>query len=172
MAGNLFAQLVFFAAFSATLDPRLATVCRFSRWRSDFLLQSLQRAQYQLSSELFFFVWRQFGIARRADDAAGGNGAQRADFFGDGDHRADLRHGNFQFFDFFADRCAAASARASSRCEDHAGDAGGFQLIGDLPADLHGVLHCGVGAAGGVDELMHFTNDAFALEGAHGIERH
>jgi hypothetical protein len=130
---------------------------------SDFLLQRLQCPQDQLPSELLFFFWRQFGISRRADDAAGGDGSQRADFFGDGDHRADLRHRDFQLFYFLADRCAAASAGASSRGEDHAGDAGGFELIGDLAADLHGVLHRCMGAAGGADEFMKLGKFPFML---------
>jgi len=97
-----------------------------SQWLSDFLLQSFKSAQNQFPAECFFFVRRQFAIASRVRDAAGGDGPQRADFLGDGDHRADLRHRDFQLFYFFADRCAAASAGASSRREDHAGDSGCF----------------------------------------------
>ena len=140
--------------------------------RSHFLLQRLQRAQHQFSPELFFLFRRQFRISCWADDASGGDGAQRANFFGHRDHRADLCHRDFQLFDFFADRCAAASAAASSRSKNHAGDAGDFQLVGDLPANFHGVLHRGMGAAGGVDEFMDAADDALAGELAHGVEGH
>jgi len=119
-----------------------------------FLLQRLKSSQNQFAAKRFLFFRRQVRIAGRAGDAAGGDGAERADFFGDRDHRADLRHGDFQLLYFLADRCAAASARSSRRGQDHTVDAGSFQLVGDPPADLHGVLHRGVGAAGGVDEVM------------------
>lgn len=130
--------------------------------RSHFLLERLQCPQDQFAAKLFFFFRRQFRISRWADDAAGGDGAERADFFGDWDHRADLRHRDFQLFYLFADRCAAASAGASSRGEDHAGDAGGFQPIGDLAADLHGVLHRCMGAASGMNKFMDSADDALS----------
>ena len=37
---------------------------------------------------------------------------------------------------------------------------------------LRGVFHGGMGAAGGVDEFVEFADHAFALELAHGVQRH
>jgi hypothetical protein len=59
-----------------------------------------------------------------------------------------LRNRNFEFFDFFTDRCAAASAGASSRGENHAGYTGRFQALGYVFTDVRGVFHCGMSAAG------------------------
>ena len=125
-----------------------------------------------MSPERFFLFRRQLGVAGRADNAAGGDRAQRTDFFRHGDHRADLRYRDFQFFDFFADRCAAASAGASSRGENHAGDAGRFQTLGYVFTDVRRVFDGGMGAAGGMDELVEFAEHTFAVELAHGVERH
>ena len=105
----------------------------------------------QLSPEFFFLLRGQLGIAGRTDDASRSDRAQRTDFFRHGDHRADLRNRNFEFFDFFTDRCAAASAGASSRGENHAGYTGRFQALGYVFTDVRRVFHGGMSAAGGVD---------------------
>jgi hypothetical protein len=107
-----------FASFVVNCPKRIATL--------NLLLQFLQGAENQFAPEGFFFVRSKFGIAGWTDDAAGGNGAHRPDFLRHRDHRADLRDRNLQFFDFFADRCAAACAGASRRGEDHAGNSSGL----------------------------------------------
>lgn len=139
---------------------------------SDFLLQGLQGAQNQLSPEFFLFIRRQVGITRWADDAAGGDRAERTDLFRYRNHGADLGDRYLQLFDFFADRCAAASARSSSRSEDHARDASGFKPLRDVLADGGGVFHGGMGAACGMDELVELPDYAVPLQLAHGVERH
>jgi hypothetical protein len=139
---------------------------------SHFFLQSLQRAQDQLPAEFFFLFRGQIGIPRRADDAAGRNRAERTDFLGHWNQGADLSDWNFQFFDFFADRCAAASARSSGRSKNHTGDAGLLEALGDVLADARGVLDGGVSAAGGMDELVDLADYAVALKLAHRVQRH
>ena len=104
-----------------------------------------------MSPEFFFLLRGQLGIAGRTDDAARSDRAQRTDLFRHGDHRADLCNRNFEFFDFFADRCAAASAGASGGSEDHASDAGRFQALRYVFTDVRRVFHGGMSAAGGVD---------------------
>ncbi len=128
-----------------------------------FLLQSLQRAQDQLTPEGFFLFRRKLGIARRTDNAARRNSAHRADFLRYRDHRADLRDWNFQFFDFFADRCAAACAGASRRGENDASDSGGLEARGDPLTDVRRVVHCRVSAACRVHELMELADHAFSF---------
>jgi hypothetical protein len=132
-------------------------------------LQGLQRTENQFTPEFFFFVRRQLGTAGGAHDAAGGDGAERADFVCHRDHGADLCDGNLQLFDFFADRCPAASAGASGRGENDAGNARRFQTLGYVFTYDRGVFHGGMGAARGMDELVEFSDHTFAFEIAHGI---
>jgi len=129
----------------------------------NFLLQLLQRAENELAPEGFFFLRSKLGIAGRADDAAGGNRAHRADFLRHRDHRADLRDWNLQFFDFFADRCAAACAGTSRRGENDAGDPGGLETRRNALTDGRRIVHSGVSAAGGVDDLMKLADHPFAF---------
>ena len=121
---------------------------------SHFFLQPLQGAEDQFAPELLLFFRRQVRVAGGADDAAGGDGAERADFFSHRDHGANLRDGDLEVLDFLADRCTAASARSSGRGENHAGDACGFQSFGDLTTNEGGVLNGGVGAASGMNEIV------------------
>jgi hypothetical protein len=129
----------------------------------NFLLQRLQGAENQFAPEGFFFVRSKFGIAGWTDDAAGGNGAHRPDFLRHRDHRADLRDRNLQLFDLFADRCAAACARASGRGKDNAGDSGGLEPRRDPLANVCRIVHGRVSAACRVHKLMKLADHALAF---------
>ena len=122
--------------------------------------------------KLLFLLRRQIGIPRWADDAAGSDCTEGADFLGHRNHGADLGDRNLQFFDFFADRCAAASAGASGGGEDHARDAGGFQSLSNVLAYTRGVLDGSVGAAGGMNKFVELADDMIALQFAQSIDRH
>ena len=87
-------------------------------------------------------------------------------------HSTDLHHRYLQSFDFFANRCAAASAGASSRGENDAGNAGGLEPLGNVLADAGRVFHGSVGAAGGVDGFMEFADHSLLLQLTHNVQGH
>lgn len=99
---------------------------RLTRSFTNFFLENLQSLLDQLPPKFFFLLGRQLGVAGWADDTAGSHGTEGAHFLGHRDHRADLRHRYVQPLDFFADRCAAASAGASGGSQDDPGHAGGL----------------------------------------------
>ena len=132
----------------------------------------MQGAQDEIPPKLFFLFRCQLRISGWADDPAGGHGAERAYFFRHRYHSTDLHHRYLQSFDFFANRCAAASARASGRSEDDAGNAGGLQSLGNALADAGRILHGGVGAAGGMDGFMELADDSLLFQITHNVEGH
>ena len=77
-------------------------------------LQSVERLLHQFSTQFFFILQRQLGVAGDMDDAGSKDDAVGADHFGDGPRGGDLHHWDAGFFEFGGDRSAAASAGASS----------------------------------------------------------
>ena len=131
--------------------------------RLDFLLQCFKRSQDQLAPERLLLVRRQLRIPRRADDSSGRNRAEGAYFLRHGNHGADLRHRYLELLDFFADRCAAASAGASSRGEDHPRNTCSSETLGYVATDVRCIFHRGMGSARGVNDFVKLADHAFAL---------
>ncbi len=138
---------------------------------ADVLLENLQRLLHQLPPILLLFIGRKLWVAGGADDVAGSHGAEGSRFLG---HRIMVqisRPPYIQPLDFFADRCAAASAGASGGGQNDAGHPCGLWSARRSPADASAALSAAAWCAGGVNRFMELADDALLLQLADDVER-
>src|SRR5918996_903319 len=126
--------------------------------------QCLQRLLDDAPSQRLLVVGGQLRIAERVDDAGRGDDAVGADHHGYRRHGRDLHGRQSRALQLPGDRCAAASARPSGRREDDGINAGGAQLLGDLPPHARALGEGGGDADGGIDRLVELADGAAPLE--------